>query len=119
MWRSLVPWVAIHIFHLSGRATTYFPTGSGDTTLCYIEVFCFVVFSVAGMLIWSAADRKRLEYRRLHYWLRILVRYTLAFTMFSYGFAKVFPLQFQPTNFAGLLEPYGHFSPMGVLWRFM
>ena len=31
-WRVLVPWVAIHVFHLSGPATTYFPTGSGDPT---------------------------------------------------------------------------------------
>jgi hypothetical protein len=35
-WHWLCPWVAIHLFHLSGERTTYFPTGSGDTTLQYI-----------------------------------------------------------------------------------
>src|SRR4051794_530047 len=35
-WRNMVPWVAIHVFHLSGQAVTYFPTGSGDTTLAYV-----------------------------------------------------------------------------------
>ncbi len=119
LWHAIAPWVAIHVFHLTGWITTYFPTGSGDTTLGYIENLCFAVFAAAGAAIWSVADRKRGEYKRLHYWLRVLVRYTLAFTMFSYGFAKIFPLQFQPTNFAGLVEPYGNFSPMGVLWRFM
>jgi hypothetical protein len=33
LWHRLVPWVAIHIFHLSGKATTYFPTGSGHARL--------------------------------------------------------------------------------------
>jgi hypothetical protein len=33
VWHKLVPWVAIHMFHLSGKATMYFDTGSGDTTL--------------------------------------------------------------------------------------
>jgi hypothetical protein len=119
LWHKLVPWVAIHVFHLSGKATTYFPTGSGDTTLDYIENLLYVVFAVAAAAIWSAADYRRKDYRRLDSWLRIAVRYTLAFTMFGYGFAKVFPLQFRAPGFQKLLEPYGDFSPMGVLWSFM
>lgn len=118
-WHALVPWVAIHVFHLSGRPTTYFPTGSGDTTLAYIQNLCYVVFALAATLIWSALDRKRRDYRQLNGWLRILIRYTLALTMFSYGFAKVFPLQFRFPGLAKMLEPFGEFSPMGVLWNFM
>src|SRR5690242_6102331 len=30
LWQAVCPWVAIHIFHLSGQRTTYFQTGSGD-----------------------------------------------------------------------------------------
>ena len=118
-WRALVPWVAIHVFHLSGPATTYFPTGSGDTILAYVQNFCDVVFALAATLVWSVVDRSRRDYRKLHGWLRIAVRYTLALTMFSYGFAKVFPLQFRFPGLAKLIEPYGEFSPMGVLWSFM
>jgi len=70
-------------------------------------------------LIWSILDRRRPDYRTLHGWLRLLVRYTLAFTLFGYGFAKIFPLQFSPPGFARLVEPYGEFSPMGALWWFM
>ena len=119
LWHKLVPWVAIHIFHLSGKATTYFPTGSGDTTLDYIENLLFAVFAAVAAVVWSLADRKRKDYRRLDSWLRLAVRYTLAFTMFTYGFAKVVPLQFQSPGFQKLIEPYGDFSPMGVLWSFM
>ncbi len=119
MWDGIETWVAVHIFHLSGEVITRFPTGSGDTTLDYIELLCFVVLALFAALVWSVLDRRRLEYRRLHAWLRVLVRYTLAVTMFTYGFAKVFPLQFRTPGFARLMEPYGEFSPMGALWWFM
>jgi uncharacterized membrane protein YphA (DoxX/SURF4 family) len=118
-WRAMVPWVAIHVFHLSGQAVTYFPTGSGDTTLAYVQNFCDLVFALAATLVWSVADRKRGNYCKLHGWLRIAVRYALAITMFGYGFAKLFPLQFRVPGFVKLMEPYGEFSPMGVLWSFM
>ncbi len=119
LWHAMCPWVAIHVFHLSGQPTTYFPTGSGDTTLGYIQNLLFVVFALAATAAWSAADYKRRNYQTLDAWLRIVVRYTLAFTLFGYGFAKVFPLQFGTPGFLRLLEPYGDFSPMGSLWWFM
>ena len=118
-WHTVVPWVAIHTFHLSGQATTYFRTGSGDTTLAYIQNLLYVLLALTATLIWSVLDRRRKDYRELNRWLRILLRYTLALTMFSYGFAKVFPLQFRAPGLSKLVEPYGEFSPMGVLWSFM
>jgi uncharacterized membrane protein YphA (DoxX/SURF4 family) len=117
--QAVCPWVAIHVFHLTGQRTTYFLTGSGDTTLAWIENLLFVVVALVGAIVWSVADRRRPDYRAAHAWLRLLVRYTLAFTLFSYGFAKVAPLQFQPPRFPKLAQPYGEFSPMGVLWNFM
>jgi uncharacterized membrane protein YphA (DoxX/SURF4 family) len=119
LWHKLVPWVAIHIFHLSGKVTTYFVTGSGDTTKDYIENLLFVVIAATAAVVWSVLDRKRSNYRTIDAWLRLAVRYTLAFTMFTYGFAKVFPLQFRFPGFQKLTEMYGDFSPMGVLWNFM
>jgi hypothetical protein len=119
MWHALVPWVAIHLFHVTGRPATYFPTGSGDTTLQYIQNFLYIVVAFVAALVWSLLDSRRADYRSLHAWLRLLVRYTLAFTLFGYGFAKIFPLQFRPPGFARLIEPYGEFSHMGALWWFM
>jgi hypothetical protein len=117
--RAICPWVAIHVFGLTGQVTTYFVTGSGDTTLQYVESLCYLVIAIVSAIVWSIADRCRTSYRILHAWLRILIRYTLAFTMFGYGFAKIFPLQFRAPTFARLIERYGDFSPMGVLWQFM
>ena len=120
LWHKLVPWVTIHFLHLSGKATAYSPTGSGDTTLDYVESMLFVVFAALGAAIWSLADYQRKDYRRLHSWLRVAVRYTLGFTLLEYGFSKVFPIQFgSDLGFMSLTEPYGDFSPMGVLWKFM
>jgi hypothetical protein len=118
-WRALCPWVAVHIFHLQGAVTKYHPTGSGDTTLDYILVFCFATIAVFATLLWSVLDRRRPNYRTLYAWLRLLVRFTLAFTLLAYGFAKVFPLQFRTPFLWTLTETYGESSPMGILWTFM
>lgn len=119
MWHVAVPWVATRVFHITGQPATYFPTGSGDTTLQYVTQLLYVVVSLVVLLVWSALDRRRPNYRALDAWVRVMVRYTLAFTLFGYGFAKIFPLQFQPTPLRRIIEPYGDFSPMGVLWSFM
>jgi hypothetical protein len=119
LWQTICPWVGSRWFHLSGRAITYAPTGSGDTTLDYIHNFLMLLVAIAATVVWSVLDRKRANYVGMEGWLRLLVRYTLAFTLFGYGFAKVFPLQFRAPGFAKLIEPYGDFSPMGVLWSFM
>jgi len=117
-WEPLVTWVAIHVFHLSGHATTYFPTGSGDTTLNYVENYCYVVMAFAGTIVWSLLDRKRTDYVTLHSWFRIWIRFTLAATLLAYGFAKVFPLQMQ-MQMTTMIERWGDFSPMAALWNFM
>ena len=64
-------------------------------------------------------DRRRPNYQTLYAHLRLLVRFTLAFTMLSYGFAKLYPLQFVPPFMTTLTETYGESSPMGILWTFM
>jgi len=118
--RHAVEWVAAHVFHLTGPVAVFPPSnGSGDTTLDYIHELCLVAIAAAAAIVWSALDRRRPNYRKFHAWLRICVRYALLLTLFSYGFAKVFPLQFSPPSMARLLEPLNEFSPMGVLWTFM
>lgn len=120
MWRAFVPWVATHVFGLSGPATVYpAVNGSGDSTLDYVQNFCFVAIAAMATLLWSVLDRRRPNYRRMNYWVRLWVRYSLAITLFSYGFAKVFPLQFRAPGFGRLISTYGDSSPMGILWTFM
>jgi len=82
----------------------------------YVFVLCLFVFSALVTLLWSALDRRRLNYTRLQKWFRVYVRFGLATTMLGYGMVKAIPLQMSAPSLTRLLEPYGNFSPMGVLW---
>lgn len=115
-------WAGTHLFHLSGVAGTWHVTGSGDTALNYISVLCIAIFAALGTLIWSVIGEsrgRRLEHRTCFAWLLLLLRFTLAATMFSYGVAKLFNGQFGPPSLSTLTENYGDASPMGLLWTFM
>jgi hypothetical protein len=113
------PWVAIHVFHLQGQRVTYIPTGSGDTTLDYVQTAVFLAAALTATVVWSLLDLRRRRYDTLYAWLRIFVRLTLVATLFDYGMAKVIPTQFQPPTLMKLTETYGESSPMGILWTFM
>ncbi|KAA9357576.1 DoxX family protein [Larkinella humicola] len=118
VWHTLVPWVGRTILHLPNEITV-FPNGSGDTTFNYVQLFCLVVLAFAATLVWSVLDRNRPNYHTLLYGLLVLLRYYLAITMFTYGFAKVFKTQFPFPGITRLMEPYGYSSPMGLAWTFM
>lgn len=116
LWKAFVPWVGMQLF---GLDITVFPRGSGDTTFNYVQIFCFLVLAALVTLVWSILDRRRPGYERLHEWLRVYVRFTLATAMISYGAFKLIPSQFSTPSLDRLFQPYGESSPMGILWTFM
>lgn len=118
VWHLIVPWIGRNLLNLPYEITV-FPNGSGDTTYDYVYVLCLFVLSIIFTLIWTILDRNRLNYNATLYWLLVLLRYYLAFTMFSYGFAKLFKTQFPFPNLGRLMQPYGQSSPMGLAWTFM
>ncbi|AXY76528.1 hypothetical protein D3H65_22125 [Paraflavitalea soli] len=117
-FHKLIPWIGKHILHLSYDITV-FTNGSGDTTYDYVVIFFIFLLSLVGCLIWSVLDRQRASYNQLYYWLTVMVRYYAAFTMLTYGFVKVFKLQFPSPSLNRLIQPYGDSSPMGLAWTFM
>jgi len=117
LWHGIVPWVGAHVLHLS-KPITYFLSGSGEKTSDWVLLFCHLVISVAATAIWTALDRRK-EYTTLDEWLRVLLRYAVAWTMLLYGSFKVVKLQFIDPTLSQLLEPMKDFSPMGMLWKFM
>jgi uncharacterized membrane protein YphA (DoxX/SURF4 family) len=123
---SLETWFVTHIFHLTGISATRHPTSSGDTARDWIGILSLLVFAAIGAAIWTAISEWgiarrgwRKDYRTLYAWLLLVVRYTLASVLLSYGISKVFDLQFSPPDVQVLNERYGDSSPMRLLWTFV
>jgi len=118
LWHAVVPWFAAHALHLASPITI-FSNGSGDTTYDYVLVLIFVILAAVATVIWSLLDRRATSYPRLAFGLRVYVRYVLAFALLSYGAFKVIQTQFPYPALDRLVEPFGEFSPMGVVWSWM
>lgn len=109
-------WIGKHCFDVDVPINM---TGSGDTTLAFVQLPTLLALALVGTLVWSLLARKATEHERAYDWLRIFLRYVVAVTMLGYGLYKVFPLQFGTLRLDRLMEPYGESSPMGILWTFM
>jgi uncharacterized membrane protein YphA (DoxX/SURF4 family) len=79
-------------------------------------LWCFLFVAAIAALAWSILDRKRPCYIGMYKWFHLGLRIALGGQMLAYGFAKFVPLQMPYPGLTRLLEPYGNFSPMGVLW---
>ncbi|NMO20405.1 DoxX family membrane protein [Pyxidicoccus fallax] len=117
-WETVVPWVGKHVLGME-KDVTAMTTGSGDTTFNYVLFLVHLVLAAGVTAVWSVVDRRRTRYVKAYDLLRVYVRYMLALTMVSYGFAKVFKTQFPFPSPERLVQPLGEFSPMGLLWTFM
>jgi hypothetical protein len=113
--KAIVVWLAAHVFHV-GHPIVTVETGSGDRIYDWIVLAVILALAILGAAIWSVFDRKLESSARLYSWFRVFVRLSLAATMLTYGAFKVIPLQMPFPHLSRLLEPYGNFSPMGVLW---
>ena len=113
--RNVVFWVAAHVFGLK-LPLVYSGSGSGDKQFDWVLLFCMLVAAVVATAAWSALDRKRENHATLHKWFLLFLRFCLAGQMFIYGSMKAVPLQMSYPHLARLVERYGDFSPMGVLW---
>jgi uncharacterized membrane protein YphA (DoxX/SURF4 family) len=118
LWYGIAVWTARHLLH-----TQYdFPMngeGSGDTTFQWILLPCYLALAAAATILWSVLDRKRLHYKKLYAWLRLLLRFTLATAMITYGLVKVIPNQMPSPRSFTLLQRVGQLTPMRLLWTLM
>jgi len=110
-----IAWTATHVFHVHYQYVTTL-TGSGDKTIDWLHAFLLLVLSAVAAALWSAVDRRRPNYVALHKWFHVFLRFAAGTTMVGYGMVKAIPLQMPAPYLTRLLEPYGSFSPMGVLW---
>jgi hypothetical protein len=113
--KGIVTWTATSVFQVTSPFVTV-NTGSGDKTIDWVQAFCLLMVAAAATALWSVADRRRDNYASLHKWFHLFLRFAVGSTMVSYGMVKAIPLQMPAPGLTRLLEPFGHFSPMGVLW---
>jgi hypothetical protein len=113
--QRLVKWVARVVFGVSAPLVVTV-TGSGDRTYDWVLACCLLVAAALGTATWSVVDRRHGACRGAHAWFHLFLRFSLGSTLASYGLVKVVPLQMPAPSLTRLLEPFGHFSPMGVLW---
>lgn len=117
-WQKLVVLFGDHVLSLDMVIVTT-RGGSGDTTFHYVQAACIATASVLITLVWSVCDRRRQAYAELHDGLRTYIRYSLAWTMLTYGMMKIAVSQFGFPTLTDLVQTYGGSSPMGLLWNFM
>lgn len=109
--RPPIEWTASHILGLRVESTQ---VGS-DSAFQWTALFLMVVVSTVATLLWSVLDRRRGGYPRMWAWMSLYLRFVLAAAMFYFGMAKAIPTQ-MPFVLNRLVEPFGNFSPQGVLW---
>src|ERR1700733_3283616 len=114
-FRQAIFWVAAHLFG-ARLPLVYADSGSGGKIFDWTEVFCVLIVALIATAAWTLLDRKRENYDALHKWFRVYIPFCLAATILVYAFDKIIPLQMPFPTLTKLLEPYGNFSPMGVLW---
>jgi hypothetical protein len=110
----LVSWTAKHVFGIASPLVVF--SGSGDKTYDWVQVFCLLVIASAGTALWPLLGRRRPEETALHRRFHVFLRLALGATLVQYGLAKVIPLQMPEPGPLRLIERFGDFSPMGVLW---
>jgi hypothetical protein len=113
-----IPWFSSTALHYDFDSTASI-NGSGDTSYHYVLLLFLAVLSVFGAVVWSLLDRRRTNYDKMYYWLLVLVRFYLAFTLIMYGTVKVIKLQFPDPSLSRLLQPLGQATPMGLAWTFL
>ncbi len=121
LWLGPVTWSARHILH-SRREIYLLEGGDGISNTAYgtILFLCYVVLAALATVLWTVLDRKRKHYERLHQWLRLLLRASLALAMITYGVLKALPTQMlAPPPLGLLLQRVGGLTPMQMLWTFI
>ncbi len=112
--RQITFWTAAHIFRV--MQPLVYTSPSHDKTFDWVQTFCLVVFAIVIAATWSGVDRGRQNYVSLHKWFRLFIRFVLASQMLQYGSMKLIPVQMVFPSLTALVEPFGNFSPMRVLW---
>jgi len=112
-------WVARHLFGMQGPMPGAYQGDNGDVGEEFGRLFLAVVIGLLAAAAWTIADRRNPRARWVGDALQVLLRYSIALGLISYGIAKILPQQFPPISNATLERRVGDLTPMSLLWTFM
>jgi len=113
--RPVIFWTAAHIFHVNAPLSFGINSASSDGMFGWVTAFCLLMIAIAATVVWSLLDRSRENYAELHKWFWLFMRFALAGRMIVYGMVRVFPVQMRYPSLTRLVQPFGTYSPYGVL----
>jgi hypothetical protein len=112
-------WVARHFLGVTNPDPTAYNGDNGDVGEEWGRLLLSIVIAIIGAVWWTIADRKQPRGEWVESAVRVLLRYSIALGLISYGMAKIFPVQFPPLGNLALEERLRDMTPMSMLWRFM
>ena len=113
-WDAVVVWANEAVVHLPDE---WVFDQLDSSAYHWVQVLCYLALAGAATVAWSVLDRRRLQYARLHPWLRFALRYMLAGAMIRYGASKVIPSQMiAPPPLGVLQQRIGDIFPNHLLW---
>lgn len=118
LWRVVVPWFGANVLRLANPVSLR-PSGSGDKLFDWVSILTMFAIAFVAATVWSLIDRRRRSHPKLLAAFTLYLSFSLARTMFSYGFDKVIPNQFSPMDPLRLTQYIGEASPGGFAWTFL
>ncbi|MFD2598751.1 hypothetical protein ACFSQ3_07285 [Sphingobacterium corticis] len=85
----------------------------------YVSWWLTALVAAIGTAVWTilARNSSQTNYQVLYYWLRVIVRYRVAFGLIAFGFIKFFPMQMPFPSLANLNTDLGEYAPFKLYWQ--
>ncbi|KAB7727332.1 DoxX family protein [Rudanella paleaurantiibacter] len=93
------------LFNLSRYAPSFFGSTATFTNWAVVALLAGI-----GTLIWAQRSPNPAADERVYAWVRVAVRYRLAWAVIAYGFLKLFPIQAPLPSLSSLNTAYGDHS---------
>lgn len=90
-FETIVKWFAVRVLAFKGNYTAELIS---DSTGLYIHALLTILYAIVITILWTVIDRNKKKYDLLLYTLFTLIRYYLALQLLTYGFSKLFKVQF-------------------------
>ena len=116
-------WLDFHItdlIRISSYLPNFFNEVDTEAHLGFDGFYSWILvagFAIIGVFIWNSLEKRRAGLWStdvIYYWLRVVLRYKLAFILIAYGSIKAFPLQFPFPSLSNLHTNYGDFLPWKI-----